>query len=100
MIQRMERWIITAVLLYLLLAYCVTPALWRHYEHNPALADEPKTTTTPEYIPGDPIQCRTGWHSARDHPGLPGSRLVARRSESHGEPALRSQAVCSLGALI
>jgi LssY C-terminus len=55
MIQRMERWIVTTVLLYLLLAYRITPALWRHYEHNPALADEPKTTTTPEYIPGDPI---------------------------------------------
>ncbi len=39
----------------LLLAYRITPSLWRHYEHNPVLVDEPKTTTTSEHIPGDPI---------------------------------------------
>jgi hypothetical protein len=40
---------------WLLLAYVILPALWRHYEHNPALADAPKTTLTAQKIPGDPL---------------------------------------------
>lgn len=40
---------------WLLLAYFVLPFLWRHYEHNPGLADAPKTTVTSQGIPGDPI---------------------------------------------
>ena len=31
------------------------PALWRHYEHQPALESAPKTTRTAEGIPGDPL---------------------------------------------
>lgn len=41
--------------LYLLLAYVVLPALWLHYEHNPALAAAPTVTATAEHIPGDPL---------------------------------------------
>jgi hypothetical protein len=40
---------------WLVLAYVVLPAVWRHYEHNPALADGPKTTVTAQRIPGDPL---------------------------------------------
>jgi hypothetical protein len=40
---------------YVLLAYLVAPALLRHYEHHPALATAPKTTMTPEGLPGDPL---------------------------------------------
>ena len=40
---------------WLILAYVILPALWRHYEHNPALADAPKTTVTAQGIPGDPL---------------------------------------------
>jgi hypothetical protein len=40
---------------WLLLAYVVLPLVWRHYEHNPALADAPKTTLTSQNIPGDPL---------------------------------------------
>lgn len=43
------------VALYLLLAYVVAPRLWRHYEHHPALATAPKTTTTAEGFAGDPL---------------------------------------------
>lgn len=40
---------------YWVLAYLVLPALWRHYEHNPAMEDDPKTTEAGIHIPGDPL---------------------------------------------
>ena len=40
---------------WLLSAYLILPALWRHYEHHPALAAAPKTTLTGQGIPGDPL---------------------------------------------
>jgi hypothetical protein len=40
---------------WLLAAYVILPALWRHYEHHPALEDAPKTTVTAQGIPGDPL---------------------------------------------
>lgn len=40
---------------YLLLAYGITPILWRHYEHHPALVDAPKRPTSAAGIPGDPL---------------------------------------------
>lgn len=43
------------VMLWLLAAYVILPALWRHYEHQPGLQDAPKTTLTPQGIPGDPL---------------------------------------------
>src|SRR4051812_24856411 len=43
------------VVVWLFLAYILLPALWRHYEHNPAFADAPKTTLTSQNIPGDPL---------------------------------------------
>lgn len=43
------------VVAWLLLAYVILPALWRHYEHHPALEDAPKTTRTSQGIPGDPL---------------------------------------------
>jgi LssY C-terminus len=42
-------------LVYGLLAYLILPAIWRHYEHNPKLANSPKVTHTVEGIPGDPL---------------------------------------------
>ncbi|WP_210483773.1 LssY C-terminal domain-containing protein [Microvirga antarctica] len=41
--------------LYLALAYGLLPALWRHYEHQPDLANRPMVTRTTQDIPGDPI---------------------------------------------
>jgi hypothetical protein len=41
--------------IWLALAYIILPLVWRHYEHNPALADAPKTTLTSQGIPGDPL---------------------------------------------
>src|SRR3954469_17410595 len=41
--------------LWLVSAYVLLPALWRHYEHQPALAAAPKTTLTAQGIPGDPL---------------------------------------------
>jgi LssY C-terminus len=43
------------ILAYGILAYLILPAIWRHYEHNPKLANSPKVTRTAEGIPGDPI---------------------------------------------
>jgi hypothetical protein len=43
------------VVAWLLLAYLILPALWRHYEHHPALESAPKTTRTAQGIPGDPL---------------------------------------------
>lgn len=43
------------VVVWLLMAYVILPALWEHYEHNPAFADAPKTTLTSVGIPGDPL---------------------------------------------
>jgi LssY C-terminus len=44
-----------AVVLYTIVAYALLPAIWRHYEHNPKLANSPTLTHTSEGIPGDPI---------------------------------------------
>jgi hypothetical protein len=43
------------VALWLVIAYLILPALWEHYEHQPGLEDAPKTTLTPQGIPGDPL---------------------------------------------
>jgi hypothetical protein len=43
------------LVVWLIMAYIVLPALWRHYEHHPALADAPKTTLNKQGIPGDPL---------------------------------------------
>lgn len=43
------------LVVYYVLAYWVAPALWTHYEHQPKLAEAPKTTFTKEGIPGDPL---------------------------------------------
>ncbi len=44
-----------AVGVYVALAYALLPALWTHYEHQKKLAGLPMLTTTPQGIPGDPI---------------------------------------------
>jgi hypothetical protein len=60
--SRLRRWTVRGVAvavialgIWLMLAYIVLPLIWRHYEHNPALADAPKTTLTSQGIPGDPL---------------------------------------------
>ncbi|HEX3450373.1 MAG TPA: LssY C-terminal domain-containing protein [Isosphaeraceae bacterium] len=60
--MRLRRWTIRGMAalaivvgIWLILAYVILPMLWRHYEHNPALADAPKTTLTSQRIPGDPL---------------------------------------------
>jgi hypothetical protein len=47
--------LVAVVVVWLLSAYVILPALWRHYEHQPALESAPKTTRTAEGIPGDPL---------------------------------------------
>ena len=47
--------VVALVVTWLLLAYLILPALWRHYEHHPALENAPKTTWTAQGIPGDPL---------------------------------------------
>jgi hypothetical protein len=41
--------------LYLGLAYALAPALWRHYERQPGLAQKAMTTTTALGLPGDAL---------------------------------------------
>jgi hypothetical protein len=43
------------VVAWLILAYVILPAAWSHYEHDPKLAEAPKTTLTSQGIPGDPL---------------------------------------------
>ncbi len=63
-------WVLLSVLaVWVLAAYVVLPALWRHYEHQPGLVDAPKTTVTGSGIPGDPLNV-----------GLVGSRAAVVRA--------------------
>ena len=53
-----RRWwiILVGVLIaYLMMAYIVLPALWRHHEHEPGLASLPMVTRTADGIPGDAL---------------------------------------------
>ncbi len=66
------------VAVYLIAAYALLPALWRHHEHQPGLAAQPMVTTTAQGIPGDPLNvglvglrveviramAAAGWHPA------------------------------------
>lgn len=61
-VSRTRRWSIRAlqaflvvVGLWLLAAYVILPAAWKHYEHHPILEDAPKTTLTSQGIPGDAL---------------------------------------------
>ena len=40
---------------YGIVAYLALPAFWRHYEHRPAMQEEPAVTRTGAGIPGDPL---------------------------------------------
>ncbi len=46
---------IVVLALWLLAAYVVLPALWRHFEHHPSMEMAPRTTLTAQGIPGDPL---------------------------------------------
>jgi hypothetical protein len=61
-VSKRRRWIIRGAVasviilgVWVMLAYVILPLIWRHYEHNPVLADAPKTTLTSQGIPGDPL---------------------------------------------
>ncbi len=60
-----------AIALWFLLAYVVLPAIWSHYEHNPALEHSPRITRTADGSPGDPLNV-----------GLIGSEQELRRAMS------------------
>lgn len=49
------RTVLALVVVWFLLANLILPALWKHYEHHPALENAPKTTRTAQGIPGDPL---------------------------------------------
>ena len=53
-----RRWWIVLVgvlIAYLMMAYIVLPALWRHHEREPGLASLPMVTRTASGIPGDAL---------------------------------------------
>lgn len=43
------------LVLWLMAAYLILPALWRHHEHHPIMASAPTATRTAQGIPGDPL---------------------------------------------
>jgi len=53
--RRLARIGALVVFAWLGLAYVVLPALWRHYEGNPRLAESPRVTRTADDEPGDPL---------------------------------------------
>ena len=83
---------------YVTLAYGVLPALWRHYEHHPALESAPKTTLTGEGIPGDPLnvgfvgQEQDVIHSFAASGWLPADPITLRSSAHITESALLGKA--------
>ena len=76
--RRLRRTILLGIVTYLVLAYLVAPALWRHHERHPGLDVAPLVTRTAADIPGDPINVAlvgtrdrvvaalgaVGWHPA------------------------------------
>jgi hypothetical protein len=70
--------LMVSLALYLLLAYGVVPAWWRHHTRKPGLESSPKITHTSSGIPGDPVNLAligtktqliaamlaAGWHPA------------------------------------
>ena len=55
---RPRRWLLVlgaVLIVYLVLAYLVLPALWKHHEHEPGLATLPMVTRTSAGIPGDAL---------------------------------------------
>lgn len=47
--------IILAVVVYVVIAYVILPAMWSRYERQPGLAHRPMVTATAAGIPGDPL---------------------------------------------
>ena len=47
--------IVASAVIYTILAYIILPALWTHYERQPALANRSMVTSTRQNIPGDPM---------------------------------------------
>ncbi len=54
-LRRSLRDLSIVIFVYVLIAYLILPAVWRHYEHNPALESAPKTTESFAGFPGDPL---------------------------------------------
>jgi len=53
-----RRWLTAlagVLIVYVILAYIVLPALWKHHEHEPGLAALPMVTRTGSGIPGDAL---------------------------------------------
>ena len=79
-VRRRWRWTkrAGAMVVYMLVAYVLLPAMWHHYEHQPNLEGTPKFTVTGSDIPGDPLNVglvgsqeevvqamlAAGWHPA------------------------------------
>ncbi len=55
---RPRRWLLVlgaVLIVYLIVAYIALPALWKHHEHEPGLANLPMVTRTSAGIPGDAL---------------------------------------------
>jgi hypothetical protein len=54
-LRRSIRDLLCIVFIYVVIAYLILPAAWRHYENEPALETAPKTTESSFGLPGDPL---------------------------------------------
>jgi hypothetical protein len=52
---RVLRLLVGLIIAWLIVAYLILPAFWKHYEHQPGLENAPKTTVTKQGIPGDAL---------------------------------------------
>ena len=70
------RGVLAAVIFYAGIAYLMLPALWRHYEHHPAMEHAPKTTQTKDGRLADPLNVALiGTQAEVVHAGLPRLRI-------------------------
>jgi len=54
--RRIAKWAATVIVLYLVFAYVVAPALWRLYAYrHPSFDGVPRITETGDHHPGDPL---------------------------------------------
>src|SRR6516162_765893 len=54
--RRIAKWVATFIVLYLVVAYFVAPALWRLHAHrHPSFDDVPRITEAADHHPGDPL---------------------------------------------
>lgn len=55
MVKSLIKFIVSALAVYLVVAYLVLPTIWKHYEYQSGLSGQPMVTHTAQGIPGDAL---------------------------------------------